>query len=125
MNKELWAVLQAKADGEALEKVNSVEQGEGLWAFVRMHQWFYKTTDLGKTNQRIEIMKPKQSKHEREVATAVERWEERCRIMKVEDGEELPEKYRMTALKCILVGDIKRHVELREDELDKYEALRE
>ena len=50
LNRDLWAVLQAKAEGEALQKASVVKDGEGLWAFVKMHQWFMKTTDLGKTN---------------------------------------------------------------------------
>ena len=37
----------------------------------------------------------------------------------------MPQKYRMTALKCILCGDIKKHIELREDELKTYEQMRE
>ena len=31
----------------------------------------------------------------------------------------------MTAIKCLLVGEIKRHVTLREDELDTYQQLRD
>ena len=63
LNRELWAILEAKAEGEALSKINSAKQGEGLFAFVRMHCWFNKTTDLGKTNRRIDVMKPAQCKH--------------------------------------------------------------
>ena len=37
----------------------------------------------------------------------------------------MPQKYRMTALKCILCGDIKKHIELREDDLKTYEQMRE
>ena len=35
-----------------------------------------------------------------------------------------PERYRMTAIKCLLVGEIKRYVTLKEDELDTYQQLR-
>ena len=125
LNRDQWAVLQAKAEGEALLKASAVKDGEGLWAYVKMHQWFISTTDLGKTNQRVDIMRPPQCKHDWEVAEAVERWEEKYRIIKEEDGDQqLPEKYRMTALKCILVGDIKKHIELREEELKTYDEMR-
>ena len=87
LNRELWAVLEAKAEGEALSKINSGTQGEGLFAFVRMHGWFNKTTDLGKTNRRIDVMKPAQCKHAWEVAAAVETWEEKYRRLKDEDKE--------------------------------------
>ncbi len=106
-------------------KASAVKDGEGLWSYVKMHQWFMSTTDLGKTNQRIDIMRPPQCKHDWEVAEAVEKWEEKYRIVKEEDGDqELPEKYRMTALKCILVGYIKKHIELREEDIKTYEEMR-
>ena len=35
-----------------------------------------------------------------------------------------PEQYRMTALRCLLVGDIKRHIDLREGEINTYQELR-
>ena len=38
---------------------------------------------------------------------------------------ELPEKYKMTALRCILVGDIKKHIDLREEEITTYTQLRD
>ena len=35
-----------------------------------------------------------------------------------EDGEdELPEKYKMSALKQLLCGDIRKHIDLKEQEL--------
>ena len=77
LNRDLWALLQAKAKGEALQKASAVKDGEGLWSYVKMHRWFMSTTDLGKTNQRIDIMKPQQCKHDWEVAEAVQKWEEK------------------------------------------------
>ena len=54
-----------------------------------------------------------------------EDWEERYRILKDEDKEsELPESWRMTALKKILCGDIRKHIELREEEIKGYDELR-
>ena len=70
-------------------------------------------------------MKPDACKHEYEIAGAVEKWEEKCRRVRDEDGaEELPEIYKMTALKCLLTGEIRKHVELREDDLTTYSDLR-
>ena len=63
-------------------------------------------------------------RHEHEISTAIEKWEERYRILKEEDKEsELPESWRMTSLKRLLCGDIKKHVELQE-EFKSYEELR-
>ena len=70
-------------------------------------------------------MQPDTPKHDWEVATAVEKWEERCRQMKEEQGEEeLPEAYKMAAMRQLLVGDIKRHIELKEDELSTCADMR-
>ena len=32
LNRDLWAILQAKAEGEALLKASAVKDGEGLWS---------------------------------------------------------------------------------------------
>ena len=70
-------------------------------------------------------MRPAQCKKDWEVATALERWEESHRVLKDQHGmEELGEQYRMTALRCLLVGDIRRHIELKEGELNTYQQLR-
>ena len=48
LTRDLWAILQAKAEGEALLKDSAVKDGEGLWSYVKMHQWFMSTTDWGR-----------------------------------------------------------------------------
>ena len=112
MNRDLWAVLVDKSESEAVQKANSAGQGEGLWAYVRLHQWFNKTTELGRTNRLIGIMRFESCKYEYDIAGAIEKWEEKCRRVMDEDGaEELPERYKMTAIKCLLTREIKKHVE--------------
>ena len=41
LNRELWAVLKAKSKykSDADDKIKSVKQGEGLWAYIRLHGW--------------------------------------------------------------------------------------
>ena len=71
-------------------------------------------------------MRPEACKHEHEIAGAIQKWERNYRrIIEEDKAEPLPERYRMTAIKCLLVGEIKRHVTLREDELDTYQQLRD
>ena len=124
LNRDLWSILNAKADEEALSKLKSVNQGEGLWAYIRIHHWFSRTTDQGKNARRLAIMDPPQCKHDYEISQAIEDWEERYRILKDEDKESaLPESWRMTALKKILCGDIKKHIELREEDIKSYDEL--
>ena len=74
-NRDIWAVLVDKCKGEAIHKVNSAEQGEGMWAYIRVHQWFNKTTELGKMSRVIDIMRPEACKHEHKIAGAIEKWE--------------------------------------------------
>ena len=111
-------MLLEKTDGEAYDKVNSVIHGDGLWAFVKLHAWFSRTTEAGITNRLIAIMKPEQCKKEFEVAAAVEKWEENYRRLREEHGvDELKESYKMAVVKIILTEEIKRHVELKEEEI--------
>ena len=60
LNRELWAVLKAKAKykSDADDKIKSVKQGEGLWAYIRVHGWFNQTTEQGMINRMTSIMKP-------------------------------------------------------------------
>ena len=84
MDRELFTILLEKTDGEAFAKVNSVIHGDGLWAFVKLHSWFSRTTEAGITNRLISIMKPDQCKKEFEVAAAVQKWEQNYRRLREE-----------------------------------------
>ena len=124
-NRELWSMISAKAEREALYKIQGVPRGEGLWAYIRVHRWFSQTTEQGMTKRRISIMNPDPVKHDWEISEAIESWEERYRQLVEEDAEErLGEKYRMAAVRNLLVGDIKKHVDLKESEITSYEHLR-
>ena len=113
-NRDIWSMLGAKSEGEALGKLKSVQQGEGLMAFVRLHQWFIRTSDQGWNQRRSAIMHPGQCKHEHEIASAIEDWEERYRILISEDKEsELLASWRIVSMKEILCGDIKKHVDMQ------------
>ena len=45
LNVDMWALPSAKAEGEAEEKLESCNQGEGLWAYLRIPVWFTRNTD--------------------------------------------------------------------------------
>ena len=124
-NRDIWSVLDAKSEGEALGKLKSVQQGEGLMAFVRLHQWFIRTSDQGWNQRRSAIMHPGHCKHEHEIASAIEDWEERYRILISEDKEsELPASWRIVSMKEILCGDIKKHVDMQRQDMKSYDDLR-
>ena len=70
-------------------------------------------------------MHPPKCTHEHEISAAVERWEEKYRALG-EDGREmeLPDSWKMTALRMMLCGEIQKSVEHREKEVKTYEELR-
>ena len=70
-------------------------------------------------------MNPARCKHEHEISAAIERREERYRILKEDDRElELPDSWKMTALQAILCGEIQKNAEHREKEFKTYDELR-
>ena len=76
-------------------------------------------------NRRTNIMNPDPVKHDWELAGAIEKWEERYRTLHEEEKEDcLPEKYRMAALRKMLTGDIKKHVDLHISKITGYDTLR-
>ena len=105
----MWAIPSAKAEGEAEQKMDGHNQGEGLWADLRIHLWFTRTTAQGRSIRRAAIMNPPRCKHEHEIPAAIEKWDERYRTLKKDDRElELPDSYKMIALQGILCGEFKR-----------------
>ena len=125
LNVDMWAILSAKAEGEAEEKLESCTQGEGLWAYIRVHSWFTRTTDQGRSMRRAAIMQPPKCTHEHEISAAIERWEEKYRALREDDREmELPDSWKMIALRMMLCGEIQKSVEYREKEFKTYEELR-
>ena len=125
LNRDMWAILCSKAESEAEETMDGCNQGEGLWAYLRIHLWFMRTTAQGRSVRRAAIMNPARCKHEHEISGAIERWEERCRNVQKDDKElELPDSWKMTALHGILCGEIQKNVEYREKEFSTYDELR-
>ena len=75
--------------------------------------------------RRAAIMQPPKCTHEHEISNAIERWEEKCRALREDDREmELPDSWKMTALRMMLCGEIQKSVEYREKEFKTYEELR-
>ena len=62
-NRDMWSILSPKSSGEAEEKMEGCAQGEGLWAYFRIHLWFTRTTAQGKSLRRAGIMNPAKCKH--------------------------------------------------------------
>ena len=70
---------------------------------MRIHLWFTRTTAKGRSVRRAGIMNETKCKNEREKSAAIERLEQRCRILKEDDRElGLPDSWKMTALQSNL-----------------------
>ena len=105
--------------------MESCTQGEGRWAYVRVHPWFTRTTDQGRSTRRAAIMRPPKCTHEHEISAATERWDEKYRALRDDDREmEFPDSWKMIALRMMLCGEIQKSVEHREKEFKTYEEPR-
>ena len=72
--------------------MDGCNQGEGLWAYLRIHLWFTRTTARGRSLRSAGIMNPPRCKHEHEIYAAIEKWEERYRTLQKDHRElELPD----------------------------------
>ena len=60
LNRDMWAILCAKAESETEEKADGCNQGEGLRAYMRILLWFRRTTEQGKSLRRAAIMNPRE-----------------------------------------------------------------
>ncbi len=54
----IYSVPEDKTEGEARSKLKSVDSGDGLEAYRRIHVWFAMTTGLGLAERRIRVMMP-------------------------------------------------------------------
>ena len=98
-SRDMWSILSAKSNGEAEEKMEGCAQAEGLYAYFRIRTRFTRTTAQGRSLRCAAIMNPPGCKHEHEISAAVEKSEERYRILKEDDRElELPDSRKMTAI---------------------------
>ena len=48
LNRDLWSILLDKCEGEAWMKINSVRDGEGLWAYIKSISSLQKPVSKGK-----------------------------------------------------------------------------
>ena len=126
---DLWWVLIEKTSGEALQRVKGTKRGEGMEAYRRLHQWYARQTTMTMQELRMKVMRPGQARNEGEVAQKLEEWTEaKIELDRMEkNGDGLPEQWQVAAVRGILAGKIKEHMDLRmaEKELGIEELVRE
>ena len=72
----MWWVLLAKTTGEALLRVRTVETGNGMEAYRRLHKWYGKQTVMGLAELRQRVIRPVQARREEDFAKWVGEWQE-------------------------------------------------
>jgi hypothetical protein len=123
--EELYSVLKEKTEGEAAEKVSQGNKGDGIEAYRRLNHWFSVLSGLDMTSKRASVIRPTPPTREDQVISDVENWEKDWREIELhdEDSEKLPVKYKIAAIKCLLIGEIKSYVDRKE--WDDYDKLKE
>ncbi len=118
-------MLKEKTEGEAAGKVDQGDKGDGLEAYRRLNHWFSVLSGLDMTAKRASVIMPTLPTKEDQVISYVESWERDWSEIELydEDSEKLPVKYKIAAIKCLLVGEIKSYVERKE--WDDYDKLKE
>ena len=134
MCEDFYAVLLDNTEGELHKKVVramqlAVSNGEsdgGARSYLQVWAYFMESTGLKMSSRRAAWMTPQPVKHESEVANAVEAWEaEELELKRLEPhAQDIPDCYMMIALKCMLVGKMKDHIELNAWKLLTYDAMR-
>ena len=112
---------------EAFGIVRSVESGDGVEAWVKLHQKYSQRTMSRMMRVLMECMYPKEVKGS-ELVQAILQWEMKWNQMMKDQpgGTNIPELWRMAALMKMCPKEIKHNIELSWDTIDeKYSVMRE
>ena len=98
-------------------------------AYRRLHNWYGKQTDIGLAELRQRVIRPVQAKREEDIAKCIEEWQEAMMELKRVDPDykELPDAYQIAALRGMLTGKYKDHIDMKlaVRDYDKDELLNE
>jgi hypothetical protein len=127
LSKELYRAIHLTTDDEAKLVVKSVEDGDGLRAWGKLHARFNQRTLTRMMRLQQECMYPKVAKVG-EMASAVLAWEGKWKRMENEQAGDIkiPPIWKMAAMLKICPKEIADMVELRWDEIgEEYEKLKD
>ena len=127
MSGKVYNYLVRNVTGEAMGIVRSVESGDGVEAWVKLHQKYSQRTMSRMMRVLMECMYPKEAKAQ-ELTQAVLKWEMKWNMMMKDQpaGTQIPELWKMAALMRMCPKEIKHNIELSWDAIDeKYSVMRE
>ena len=127
MSGKVYNYLVRNVTGEAMGIVRSVESGDGVEAWVKLHQKYSQRTMSRMMRVLMECMYPKEAKAQ-ELTQAILKWEMKWNTMMKDQpaGTQIPELWKMAALMRMCPKEIKHNIELSWDAIDeKYSVMRE
>jgi hypothetical protein len=102
-NESLYCILVDKCEEEALTRVRSVGQGQGIQAYSEVYKWFSGITGITVAARIGKIMTPAAPKKDEELADAIDRWQESQRQLQEMDPEYgLMPVFKISALKQLM-----------------------
>ena len=113
MSGKIYNHLVKNCSDEAFGIVRSVESGDGVEAWVKLHQKYSQRTTSRMMRVLMECMYPKEVKGS-ELVQAILQWEMKWNQMMKDQpgGTNIPELWRMAALMKVCPKEIKHNVEL-------------
>ena len=122
---ELYDVLCQFCRGEALSIVKSASDMRGFEAWQKLHAKYNPRTMARAVRMLGEVVGPARVKELADIQTAVNRWEEKVRILNSQFDEELSNNMKIAIFTNMLPLQIQDHVYTVANKDTKYEELRD
>ena len=115
---------KAKIGTDILQRIQNVQAQGGIRMYAEVYRWFTETSGLGLVNQAGEIQNPPPAANEYKIAEEIEKWEEKVnRLARYGSEHQLPDMFKMVALRKILVGKIRDCYDLWNAEKYTYDEI--
>ena len=73
-DKDLWYALEEKTEGEARQKIRTLQRKGGINAYCIIFKWYSTVTGAGIMSQTQKIMKPEKPQEENQVYRTLDEW---------------------------------------------------
>jgi hypothetical protein len=112
-----------KVEGEAYDKLRGIREDDWVMGYLTLYKWFAEVSGVGLTEQARRLMHPELPKKEEDLAEAVDNRVEKVRRLEAHGSKyALAAVFKVTALRCLMVGKAKEYFELWESEHEADEA---
>ena len=124
---ELYELLCESMGGEALIKVQNVEENDGLEAWRRIFRSFNPTTPAKALQVMVDIVKPPKIEKDAEVETMMEKWELKVGMAAKDFGKDLQlsEKMKVAIATSMMPSTIQEMIFQHAENLEDFKAFKE